>query len=78
MGNPLAVKGKGLMHASRQLRLEFHPDIRLIYPILLSICVKSGKRNSRSHKQAGNHALQEQIREVVITPVRRGGGILSI
>lgn len=33
-----------LMNDSRLLRIEFHPEIRLKCPLLLTICVKSGKR----------------------------------
>ena len=52
------------MNASRLLRLEFHPDICLIYmsPLVKSLC-KIREKNSRSHGQSEN--LQERINELI-------------
>ena len=74
-----------------QLLLEFHPDIRLTCLLLLNICLKSGtsthgvtdslKTLSYKSESTNSFALNKCVllmREVVITPVRRGGGILSV
>ena len=80
------------LNAFQLLRLEFHPEIRLTCLLLLNICVKSGTRThgvtdslktlSCKSESTNSFALNKSVllmrEEVVITPVRRGGGILSI
>ena len=80
------------MNAFQLLRLEFHPEIRLTCLLLLNICVKSGTRShgvtdslktlSCKSESTNSFALNKSVllmrEEVVITPVRRGVGILSI
>ena len=73
-------------------RLEFHPEIRQTCLLLLNFCVKSATRthgvtdslktlsckSESTNSFARNKSVLLMREEVVITPVRRGGGILPI
>ena len=76
---------------SIQVRMSSR-DPPYMSPLVIHLC-KIRKKNSRSHSQSENHALQERINEliraeqiravnerrsIVITPARGGGGIMSI